>query len=234
MGVTVAGRTGRTGPRGRRVAGRLAAATLTGGLLLAATAGPALADDRTGLPSSADKASATTNGTSGTTTTGTVPTSRPPVVPLIDCATTNDDGSWTVVFGYDNRGQAPVAIPQGAENKVTPSPLTGSEPTSFRPGVQHAVLAVRGTNAAAPTWQLDGTHLVVRKSDAPECTAATALPATGNGTGPVIALVTAGVLGAVLLRRVERRRSGSGAASTATSAAPAGAAAAREDGAPGA
>jgi hypothetical protein len=212
---------GRTGPRpaGRRTgraAGRLAAAAVTGALLVTATAGPALADDRSSgssQPGSSEPGSSS-DGSSGGSSGGSGPgrpTARPPVVPLLDCVVTAEDGSYTAVFGYDNRGTTAVGIARGAANKVVPTPLGGSEPTAFQPGVQHAVMAVRVTKGAAPIWDLDGTHLSVRKADATECTSPTALPATGNGTGPVVALVAAGVLGAVVLHRVERRRSAAAA-----------------------
>jgi hypothetical protein len=56
-----------------------------------------------------------------------------------------------------------------------------------------------------PMWHLDGTNLAARLDPATACPPSTELPEEGNGTGPAIALVVAGLVGAVGVQRARRR-----------------------------
>ncbi|MGY1644445.1 hypothetical protein ACI782_25365 [Geodermatophilus sp. SYSU D00703] len=145
-------------------------------------------------------------GTAHAEIVGDTDRSEPPdVVPFIDCVSQNADGSWTAVFGYDNRTGSNVTIPIGPANQVTPTPTGRLQPTGFRPGVRHGVFAVTATGETGPMWHLGTSNLQARRTGT-ACPADTQMPAEGNGTGGVLALGAAGVVGAVLLRRVGRRR----------------------------
>jgi MYXO-CTERM domain-containing protein len=139
---------------------------------------------------------------------GTNRSAPPDVVPLLDCTITHPDGSWTAVFGYDNRTGARVEIPVGPANQVTPSGYGRPQPTTFQPGVRRAVFSVTVTSGGGPMWHLGRTNLAARKGTT-VCPPSTQMPADGNGTGIVVALVLAGAVGAVVLRR---RHSGEPAA----------------------
>ncbi|MGY1793136.1 hypothetical protein ACI796_04000 [Geodermatophilus sp. SYSU D00525] len=128
----------------------------------------------------------------------------PDVVPLVDCVVRHADGTWTAVFGYDNRTGETVEIPVGPANQVTPAPLGEPQPTTFAPGVRHAVFTVTVGNGGGPMWHLGSTNLAARKAD-PACPPATQMPAEGNGAGLAIGVAVAGGVGAVLLRRLRRR-----------------------------
>jgi hypothetical protein len=127
------------------------------------------------------------------------------VVPLLDCVVVHRDGSWAAVFGYRNTSSSRVDIPKGAQNKVTPVTYGTPQPTTFEPGTRHGVFTVAVPRGAGPMWHLDGTNLAARLGTATTCPPSTELPAEGNGTGPVIALVGAGLVGAVVVQRARRR-----------------------------
>ena len=127
------------------------------------------------------------------------------VVPLLDCVVANDDGTWTAVFGYRNTSGSAVSIPSGPRNKVTPVTYGVPQPTTFQPGTHRGVFTVTVPRGAGPMWHLDGTNLAARPGSATACPSPTELPAEGNGTGAVIALAGAGVVGLALVRRAGRR-----------------------------
>jgi hypothetical protein len=127
----------------------------------------------------------------------------PDVVPVVDCVVRHDDGSWTAVFGYDNRTGATVEIPVGPANQVTPAGHGSPQPTTFAAGVRHGVFSVTVTRGGGPVWHLGRTNLAARKADT-ACPPPTQMPAEGNGTGVVIGVAVAGGVGAVLLRRSRR------------------------------
>lgn len=128
----------------------------------------------------------------------------PDVVPLVDCIRIDGDGTWTAIFGYDNRTGADVGIPVGPANRVTPKSFDGKQPTHFEPGIHHGAVVVTVPKGGGPMWHLGSVNLAARTSDT-VCDASTQLPADGNGTGLVVALGAAGVVGAVLVRRAGYR-----------------------------
>jgi hypothetical protein len=130
---------------------------------------------------------------------------RGTVVPLLDCVVTNEDGSWTAVFGYRNTASSPVSIPTGPRNKVTPATVGSPQPTTFQPGTHRGAFTVPVARGAGPMWHLDGTNLAARLGTATACPSSTQMPAEGNGTGTAIALVAAGLVGTVAVQRVRRR-----------------------------
>lgn len=124
----------------------------------------------------------------------------PDVVPLVDCVTTHADGSWTAIFGYDNRTGSTVDIPVGPANRVTPRSSGTPQPTSFRPGVHHGAFQVTVQRGAGPMWHLGRDNLAARTADT-ACPPTVQLPADGNGTGLLLATGAASLAGAVLLLR---------------------------------
>jgi hypothetical protein len=127
------------------------------------------------------------------------------VVPLLDCVRANGDGTWTALFGYDNRTRSTVTIPVGPDNKLTPTSYGTPQPTRFAPGVHHGVFVAPVTRGAGPMWHLDRTNLAARAGSGPACPGSTELPQEGNGTGAAIALAVAGAVGAVAVHRARRR-----------------------------
>ena len=138
-------------------------------------------------------------GTSG------VASAKGTVVPLLDCVLTNDDGSWTAVFGYENTSSSPVRIPRGPRNEVTPAPVGSPQPTTFEPGIHRGAFTVPVPRGGGPMWHLDGTNLAARPGSATACPSAEELPADGNGAGWAIALAASALVGTVALQQ-ERRR----------------------------
>ncbi|WP_139177281.1 hypothetical protein [Geodermatophilus siccatus] len=127
------------------------------------------------------------------------------VVPLLDCVVTNRDGSWTAVFGYRNTASSPVRIPAGPRNKVTPVTYGAPQPITFQPGTHRGAFTVTVSRGAGPMWHLDGTNLAARLRSATACPPSTQMPAEGNGTGTAIALMAAGLVGAMVVQRARRR-----------------------------
>jgi hypothetical protein len=109
---------------------------------------------------------------------------------------------------------------------MSPTRFDGQQPTTFASGTKHGAYTVTMTPAeymGGSNWYLDGKFAFFGwawSTGVPTCPASTELPEDGNGTGPAIALVLAGVVGAVAVHRVRRR---------ALAAAPAPAAARRDD-----
>jgi hypothetical protein len=139
---------------------------------------------------------------------------------VVSCYKDNFDGSYTVVVGYRSSYPGTVTLPFGPTNRTYPERLQGAQPTVFQPGTHHAAFTVRITNAdlyANARWELDGT--VLRYSSlvtyATVCPSSTQMPADGNGSGPVVALAAAGLVGTVAVVRSRRR-----AAATAEATAP--------------
>ncbi|MGY1702252.1 hypothetical protein [Geodermatophilus sp. SYSU D00766] len=143
---------------------------------------------------------ALTPGTAGAAPNRSAP---PDVVPVVDCVVRNGDGSWTAVFGYDNRTGATVDIPVGPANQVTPTGYGAPQPTRFAPGLRRGVFSVTVTRGGGPVWHLGSTNLAARKTDT-ACPPSTQMPADGNGTGAAIGVAVAAGVGAVLLRRSRR------------------------------
>ncbi len=127
------------------------------------------------------------------------------VTPLVDCVVKNSDGSWTAVFGYDNSTGTTVTIPVGLDNYITPRSYGSPQPTTFAPGVHRGAFTVPVQLGEGPVWTVEQRTSAGVVSTTPACPSSTELPATGNGTGPVIGLAVAGVVGAVVVHRANRR-----------------------------
>jgi hypothetical protein len=132
------------------------------------------------------------------------------VTPLLDCVNDNDNGTYTAVLGYSNTTGRTQVIPLGWNNMVSPSKFNGTQPTTFQNGTFHGAFSVTFTTSerffSPLSWTLNGTtvggsYYMFMNA----CPAGTTMPSSGNGTGPAIALLAAGVIGVLLVRRFVRR-----------------------------
>jgi hypothetical protein len=128
------------------------------------------------------------------------------LTPLVDCVVRDSDGtSYDAVIGYTNSTGQTADIPYGPDNRIDPASDYRRPPTTFLTGTQHGVFALHVSgNTPTPSWTLGGSQLVISATAAAACPSAIALSASGNDTGPVMALVATGAISA-LLRHVARR-----------------------------
>ena len=132
------------------------------------------------------------------------------VEPVLDCHVSNADGSRTLVVGYTSYTWGVWGVPHGKKNVLYPSRLQGVQPTAFESGTTHGAFTVLVTAAElrqGARWELEGYVLdfaAAVDATAP-CPPSSELPEEGNGTGPAIGLAAAGVVGAVLVQRANRR-----------------------------
>ncbi len=69
------------------------------------------------------------------------------IIPLVNCVTSNVDGSFTAFFGYNNKNTAPVSIAAGVvgsteANAFSPSPENRQQPAAFAPGIHAGAFQV--------------------------------------------------------------------------------------------
>ena len=126
------------------------------------------------------------------------------VVPVLNCTKPAAGGGFTAVVGYDNPSGQTVTVPYGKQNRIVSGRYDGAQPTVFRAGRHDGAFTVTITTSSA-TWTLGRTLLLLKPSEAPACPASTELPEEGNGTGPAIALLAAGLVGGVMVQRARRR-----------------------------
>jgi hypothetical protein len=133
------------------------------------------------------------------------------IVPLLDCYTQNQDGSYTVVLGYSSTfGTTQTLTPGSKDNYSTPSTYDTSLPTTFTSGTRHGALSLTVTAAeaeGAASWYLYGHRLNYRDASRASgvCPPDTQMPTDGNGAGTALGLVAAGSVGVVVLSRARRR-----------------------------
>lgn len=124
------------------------------------------------------------------------------LTPVLNCVVPGRNGAYQALLGYANPTRTTYYL-SGSVNAISPSQYNGSQPKSFSTGSHDGVFSLSITSGTV-TWNLNGTRLTITSSAAPTCPRGTTLPATGNGTGIAIALVAAGALGVVLVRRARR------------------------------
>ena len=126
-----------------------------------------------------------------------------------DCVVKDSStGKYRAVFGYVNNTGATGRIAAGDNNRVE---LTGGATavdakvtTTFAPGTHKASFATGWVSKSTQvTWKVGGKS-VAAHWNRPTCGNDVALPAGGNGFGPIIALVAAGLV--FLLAAVVRKR----------------------------
>ncbi len=135
------------------------------------------------------------------------------VTPILDCLRQNPNGSYTAVLGYTNTSRTAVTIPRGTWNRISPATYDGPQPTVFQPGTRHGAVTVtisKSEYMGGPYWWLDGEFVYwgwawTHDGSAATCPSSTELPVEGNGTGPVIALLAAGLVGGVAVQRARRQ-----------------------------
>jgi hypothetical protein len=143
----------------------------------------------------------------GTASAAPTAASTGPVTPLLDCVIKHQNTSgWTAVLGYANSSKGPVSYAVGPDNVLTPAQRNGEQPTRFQAGSHPGDFTVEFQTGNSVTWTVAGQS-VTATMYSKTCPSSTELPEDGNGTGPAIALVAAGVVGAVAVQRVRRRAS---------------------------
>jgi len=66
-----------------------------------------------------------------------------PVSPFMEGWYENDDGTYTISFGYLNRNEEQIIhLPIGDDNYIEPEPFSGMQPTIFLPGRHRGVFGV--------------------------------------------------------------------------------------------
>ena len=123
-----------------------------------------------------------------------------PITPTVNCINTNADGTFNVVFGYNNPNGKSIAVASGPDNNVAfenaeDAASASALVTTFGPGVNN--VAFTATNVGADgtaTWSITVggvTKTVTASIASPACTAPPAVPAvsvqvecvTNNGDG---------------------------------------------------
>lgn len=135
--------------------------------------------------------------------------------PTCDCVVKDSGtGKYRAVFGYVNDSSATGKIAAGANNKIEltggSTSIEGAVTTKFEPGTHKASFATGWVSKNTQvTWKVGGKS-VAAHWNRPTCGNDVSLPAGGNGFGPIIALLAAGlvfVLAAVVRKRRAARLS---------------------------
>ena len=125
------------------------------------------------------------------------------VDPVLNCVTQHANGSWTAVLGYHNRSGSRMAIGSSA-NQLIPGKYKDALPTTFDTGLRNGAFSITFPKSSGATWRLGDDSLSITSDAAAACPPSTQMPGEGNGLGPVVGLGIAGVLGALVIRRVRR------------------------------
>ena len=130
--------------------------------------------------------------------------------PTCDCIVKDSStGKYRAVFGYVNNTGSTGRIAAGDNNKVE---LTGGSSsteakvtTTFAPGTHKAAFATGWVSKDTRiTWTVGG-KTVAAHWNRPTCGNDVSLPAGGNGFGPILAFLAAGVI-AAFVAVVRKRR----------------------------
>jgi hypothetical protein len=95
------------------------------------------------------------------------------VIPTLKCALHNSDGTFTALFGYDNRNSERVTIEVGDKNKFSPKPEDRGQTVQFAPGSKDVAFEVIYHEDDRLTWSLTGpdgkTHTVTASDGTKRC-----------------------------------------------------------------
>jgi hypothetical protein len=87
-----------------------------------------------------------------------------PVTPFMEGWYANEDGSFTVSFGYLNENEDEVVrIPVGDRNAIQPAQFNGKQPTVFQPGRHRGVFVVTLPPGEEALWTIASDDGEVRK-----------------------------------------------------------------------
>ena len=81
-----------------------------------------------------------------------------PIVPIMEGWWSNEDGTYTISFGYLNRNRQDLEIPIGERNSLEPAQFNGMQPTAFLAGRHHGVFTVTlpaGSSNPEVWWTID-------------------------------------------------------------------------------
>jgi LPXTG-motif cell wall-anchored protein len=121
-----------------------------------------------------------------------------------DCVVKNaKTNEYRAVFGYDSDNKSAGKIALGDNNAVYPAKLDGAQTTTFQPGSHRAAFATGWVSKDTQvSWNVGGQK-VSADWNKPTCGRDVSLPATGNGSGPLIALAVSLLIagGAIVLRK---------------------------------
>lgn len=84
---------------------------------------------------------------------------REALEPTFQCVATNNDGSYTAYFGYDNKNGVSLSVPHGQRNRSALD-VESNRPTEFAPGEHSFQFAVNFTGMQTVSYTLgnDGGH----------------------------------------------------------------------------
>lgn len=106
-------------------------------------------------------------GSNSDTLTYSVVSSLPqPITPLVECVKNNGGGSYTAKFGYRNDNTKSVFVPVGTNNKFSPTPENGGQPTIFLPGINYEVFSVN-FNGKNLVWNIFNKKVTASKNSTP-------------------------------------------------------------------
>ncbi|MEU4426733.1 hypothetical protein AB0F81_39445 [Actinoplanes sp. NPDC024001] len=129
--------------------------------------------------------------------------------PTCDCVVQDTkNNTYRAVFGYVSTSKSAGKIDAGANNRLEltgGSRTDGSVTTRFEPGTHKASFSTGWVSKNTQiTWKVGGKY-VTATWNKPTCGKDVSLPAGGNGSGPIVALLFAALIGgAVFLWRKRR------------------------------
>ncbi|GIF14238.1 hypothetical protein [Actinoplanes teichomyceticus] len=131
--------------------------------------------------------------------------------PTCDCVLRDSaSNTYRAVFGYVSTASSAGTIAAGDNNRIeliggSTRRTTHTVTTRFEPGVHKGTFATGWISRdTTVTWRVGGKTVVAAWTK-PTCGKDVSLPAGGNGTGPLAALVVAGAVAAFVLWRKRRR-----------------------------
>ncbi|MCU7724179.1 hypothetical protein ODJ79_10675 [Actinoplanes sp. KI2] len=132
------------------------------------------------------------------------------VTPTANCVVkSGKDDTFRVVFGYTSTASQTSTIPAGPNNRLefvgSTQSTAATVTTDFEPGSHPASFATDWIDKdTTVTWRLDGQSASSSWNQS-SCGNNITLPAAGNGAGPVVALLLAGVVAMIVLWRKRRK-----------------------------